>query len=147
MIEAEYITRNEHKNATEDFVRGSVWAYNKVTEVTFADKSNTPYELLQIVLGLEKTFPDMIAAEKESFEFNRGAEWSFNRFALQVAKDQDMSIEDIMVTIGGFGYDVIKVREELISHQESEGDFDPELLKRNKAELEQLKEIDKTKGW
>ena len=74
MIEAEYITRNEQKNATEDFVRGSVWAYNKVTEVTFADKSNTPYELLQIVLGLEKTFPDMIAAEKESFEFNRGAE-------------------------------------------------------------------------
>ena len=147
MIEAEYITRNEHKNATEDFVRGSVWAYKKVTEVTFADKSNTPYELLQIVLGLEKTFPDMIAAEKDSFEFNRGAEWSFNRFALQVAKDQDMSIEDIMVVIGGFGYDVIKVREELISHQESEGDFDPELLKKNKAELEQLKEIDKTKGW
>ena len=147
MIEAEYITRNEHKNATEDFVRGSVWAYNKVTEVTFADKSNTPNELLQIVLGLEKTFPDMIAAEKESFEFNRGAEWSFNRFALQVAKDQDMSIEDIMVVIGGFGYDVIKVREELISHQESEGDFDPELLKKNKAELEQLKEIDKNKGW
>ena len=147
MIEAEYITRNEHKNATEDFVRGSVWAYNKVTEVTFADKSNTPYELLQIVLGLEKTFPDMIAAEKESFEFNRGGEWSFNRFALQVAKDQDMSIEDIMVVIGGFGYDVIKVREELISYQESEGDFDPELLKQNKAELEQLKEIDQTKGW
>ena len=147
MIEAEYITRNEQKNATEDFVRGSVWAYNKVTEVTFGDKSNTPYELLQIVLGLEKTFPDMIAAEKESFEFNRGAEWSFNRFALQVAKDQDMSIEDIMVVIGGFGYDVIKVREELISHQEFEGDFDPELLKQNKAELEQLKEIDQTKGW
>ena len=147
MIEAEYITRNEQKNATEDFVRGSVWAYNKVTEVTFADKSNTPYELLQIVLGLEKTFPDMIAAEKESFEFNRGAEQSFNRFALQVAKDQDMSIEDIMVVIGGFGYDVIKVREELISHQEFEGDFDPELLKQNKAELEQLKEIDQTKGW
>jgi hypothetical protein len=42
---------------------------------------------------------------------------------------------------------VIKVREELISHQESEGDFDPELLKQNKAELEQLKEIDRTKGW
>ena len=147
MIEAEYITRNEQKNATEDFVRGSVWAYNKVTEVTFADKSNMPYELLQIVFGLEKTFPDIIAAEKESFEFNRGAEWSFNRFALQVAKDQDMSIEDIMVVIGGFGYDVIKVREELISYQESKGDFDPELLKRNKAELEQLKEIDQTKGW
>ena len=64
MIEAEYITRNEQKNATEDFVRGSVWAYNKVTEVAFADKSNTPYELLQIVLGLEKTFPDMIADRK-----------------------------------------------------------------------------------
>ena len=58
-----------------------------------------------------------------------------------------MSIEDIMVVIGGFGYDVIKVREELISHQEFEGDFDPELLKQNKAELEQLKEIDQTKGW
>ena len=73
MTYAEACIRERQENVTEDFIRGAVWAIMKVYELVPYDRTKSYKERIDMILDLEKTFPDYIAAEKESFEFNRGA--------------------------------------------------------------------------
>ena len=101
MIEAESITRKENKNATEDFIRGSVWAVKKIAELYPCKDIGSAYGTIRDILDSENAFPDVIAAEKESFEFTRGASWGYQRFVLGPAKDKDLGVGDIMNIIAG----------------------------------------------
>ena len=88
MITAEAYTRKENKNASEDFVRGA-----------------------EALLRYESVFSDFIEAEKESFEFNRGATWGLQRFIMAPAKDESLNYGDRMTVVGSFTGDYIKSKE------------------------------------
>ena len=94
MTYAEVCIRERQENVTEDYIRGAVWAIMKVYELVPYDRTKTYKERIDMILDLEKTFPDYIAAEKESFEFNRGATHGLESFALRVAKDESLDYGD-----------------------------------------------------
>ncbi len=148
MILAEEITRNENKTATEEFVRGSVWAYLNLVLPIFYDKSRTDFDLLDCIEDLKYTINDKLESQKESYEFNRGAMWGMERFAWSEANDKYMGIKDILVCIAGFGSDVIKQRKEFLEYCKE----NPEEMK--DAKIQEIQEfinwaenIDNTKGW
>lgn len=149
MITAEAYTRKTFENASEDFVRGAVWACKKIYELVPHDPSMSPGEHLELILNLEKTFPDYIEAEKESFEFNRGATWGLETFALRVAKDRDLAAGDILTIIGSYGVDFIQNKEDILGHYRSlpPEEQKPDVVDRIVSELEWAKEIDANKGW
>ena len=103
-----------------------------------------------MILDLEKTFPNYIAAEKESFEFNRGATHGLESFALRVAKDENLDYGDRLTVIGGYGVDYIAEEEDALQmYQEEfpEGE-EKEISIRNITEkLEWAKNIEKNKSW
>ena len=103
-----------------------------------------------MILDLENTFPDYIAAEKESFEFNRGAIHGLESFALRVAKDESLDYGDRLTIIGGYGVDYIAEEEDALQmYQEEfpEGE-EKEISIRNITEkLEWAKNIEKNKSW
>ena len=103
MTYAEVCIRERQENVTEDYIRGAVWAIMKVYELVPYDRTKTYKERIDMILDLEKTFPDYIAAEKESFEFNRGATHGLESFALRVAKDESLDYGDRLTVIGGYG--------------------------------------------
>jgi hypothetical protein len=117
MIEAESITRKENKNATEDFIRGSVWAVKKIAELYPCNDIDSAYGALKDILDNEDSFPDVIAAEKESFEFTRGASWGYQRFVLGPAKDKDLGVGDIMNIIAGFRKDYTQMVTNILKNE------------------------------
>ena len=150
MTYAEVCIRERQENVTEDFIRGAVWAIMKVYELVPYDPSKSYKERIDMILDLEKTFPDYIAAEKESFEFNRGATHGLESFALRVAKDEYLDYGDRLTVIGGYGVDYIAEEEDALQmYQEEfpEGE-EKEISIRNITEkLEWAKNIEKNKSW
>ena len=149
MTEAEYCTRKAFENATEDYVRGAVWAIMKVYELIPHNAIEHEHETIQQIIDLEKTFPDYISAEKDSFEFNRGATWGFNRFALMIAKDEEESEYIRLTTIGGYGSDIIEQDEQLLSFYETlpMDKENAETCQVLRERLEWAKDIERNKSW
>lgn len=56
MTEAEYCTRKAFENATEDYVRGAVWAIMKVYELIPHNAIEHEHETIQQIIDLENTF-------------------------------------------------------------------------------------------
>ena len=150
MTYAEVCIRERQENVTEDYIRGAVWAIMKVYELVPYDRTKTYKERIDMIWDLEKTFPDYIAAEKESFEFNRGATHGLESFALRVAKDESLDYGDRLTIIGGYGVDYIAEEEDALQmYQEEfpEGE-EKEISIRNITEkLEWAKNIEKNKSW
>ncbi|MBO6255850.1 MAG: hypothetical protein J6O49_19795 [Bacteroidaceae bacterium] len=111
MITAEAYTRKENKNASEDFVRGAVWAVRTVVGYIVKNRKPTEKEDIEALLRYESVFSDFIEAEKESFEFNRGATWGLQRFIMAPAKDESLNYGDRMTVVGSFTGDYIKSKE------------------------------------
>ena len=149
MITAEAYTRKAYKNASEDFVRGAVWTVNKVVADVVKNRQPTYKEDIEAILKYEKSLPDLIAAEKESFEFNRGASWGFQRFILDPAKDESLDYADRLMAIGGFPADYIKEEENTLSMYESlsEEYYDQQAIDYLKKEIAWAKEIEANKNW
>ena len=61
MTYAEVCIRERQENVTEDYIRGAVWAIMKVYELVPYDRTKTYKERIDMILDLEKTFPDYIA--------------------------------------------------------------------------------------
>ena len=120
MTYAEVCIRERQENVTEDYIRGAVWAIMKVYELVPYDRTKTYKERIDMILDLEKTFPDYIAAEKESFEFNRGATHGLESFALRVAKDESLDYGDRLTIIGGYGVDYIAEEEDALQMYQEE---------------------------
>lgn len=106
MITAETHTRKAFENASEDFVRGAVWAVKMVNGYIAQNRQVNYYEDIIEILKLEERIPDLIAEEKESYEFNRGASWGFEKFVMEPAKDESLDCGDRLVVIGGFASDI-----------------------------------------
>ena len=149
MITAEAYTRKTNKNLSEDFVRGAVWAVKKVVYEVVQNRQPTSKEDIELILNYENNFPDLIAAEKESFEFNRGASWGFNTFIMEPAKDESLDYEDRLMAIGGFPTDYIKGEEDALKAYESLSDqyYDQEAIDYLKKEIAWAKEIEAKKTW
>lgn len=149
MITAEAYTRKAFKNASEDFVRGAVWAVKKVVYEVVQNRQPTSKEDIELILNYENNFPDLIVAMKESFEFNRGASWGFERFIMEPAKDESLCFEDRLMAIGGFPADYIKEEENALSMYESlsEEYYDQQAIDYLKKEIAWAKEIEANKNW
>ena len=149
MITAEAYTRKAYKNASEDFVRGAVWTVNKVVADVVKNRQPTYKEDIEAILKYEKSLPDLIAAEKESFEFNRGASWGFQRFILDPAKDESLDYADRLMAIGGFPADYIQSEEDALRIYESlsEEYYDQQAIDYLKKEIAWAKEIEANKNW
>ena len=149
MITAEAHTRKAYKNASEDFVRGAVWAVKKVVYEVVQNRQPTYKEDIEVILNYENIFPELIAAEKESFEFNRGAAWGFERFIMAPAKDESMHYADRLTTIGGYPVDYIKDEEDILQVYESLPDeyYDQKAIDNIKKEIAWAKEIEAKKTW
>ena len=103
-----------------------------------------------MILDLEKTFPDYITAEKESFEFNRGATHGLESFALRVAKDEHLDYGDRLTIIGSYGVDYIAEEEDALQmYQEEfpEGEEKEISIQNITKKLEWAKNIEKNKSW
>jgi hypothetical protein len=149
MITAEAYTRKQFKNASEDFVRGAVWSVKKVVRDIIYNRQPTYKEDIEAILKYEKSFPDLIAAEKESFEFNRGASWGFQRFILEPAKDETLDYADRLMAIGGFPSDYIQSEEDALRIYESlpEEDDNRQAIDHLRKEIAWAKEIEANKKW
>ena len=149
MITAEAYTRKAYKNASEDFVRGAVWTVNKVVADVVKNRQPTYKEDIEAILKYEKSLPDLIAAEKESFEFNRGASWGFQRFILDPAKDESLDYADRLMAIGGFPADYIQSEEDALRIYESlpENDDNQQAIDHLRKEIAWAKEIEANKNW
>ena len=150
MTYAEVCIREVQENVTEDFIRGAVWAIMKVYELVPYDRTKTYKERIDMILDLENTFPDYIAAEKESFEFNRGAIHGLESFALRVAKDENLDYGDRLSVIGGYGVDFIAEEEDLLRFYQSDfpdGEEKEISIQNITQKLEWAKNIEKNKSW
>ena len=150
MTYAEVCIRERQENVTEDFIRGAVWAIMKVYELVPYDRTKTYKERIDMILDLENTFPDYIAAEKESFEFNRGAIHGLESFALRVAKDENLDYGDRLSVIGGYGVDFIAEEEDLLRFYQSDfpdGEEKEISIQNITQKLEWAKNIEKNKSW
>ena len=138
MTYAEACIRERQENVTEDFIRGAVWAIMKVYELVPYDPSKSYKERIDMILDLENTFPDYIAAEKESFEFNRGATHGLESYA------------DRLTIIGGYGVDYIAEEEDALQmYQEEfpEGEEKEISIQNITQKLEWARNIEKNKSW
>ena len=133
MTYAEACIRERQENVTEDFIRGAVWAIMKVYELVPYDPSKSYKERIDMILDLENTFPDYIAAEKESFEFNRGATHGLESFALRVAKDEYIAEEE----------DALQMYQE----EFPEGEEKEISIQNITQKLEWARNIEKNKSW
>ena len=149
MITAEAYTRKAYKNASEDFVRGAVWTVNKVVADVVKNRQPTYKEDIEAILKYENSFPDLIAAEKESFEFNRGASWGFQRFILDPAKDESLDYADRLMAIGGFPADYIQSEEDALRIYESlpKNDDNQQAIDHLRKEIAWAKDIEANKNW
>ena len=150
MTYAEACIRERQENVTEDFIRGAVWAIMKVYELVPYDRTKTYKERIDMILDLENTFPDYIAAEKESSEFNRGAIHGLESFALRVAKDENLDYGDRLSVIGGYGVDFIAEEEDLLRFYQSDfpdGEEKEISIQNITQKLEWAKNIEKNKSW
>ena len=149
MITAEAYTRKAYKNASEDFVRGAVWTVNKVVADVVKNRQPTYKEDIEAILKYEKSLPDLIAAEKESFEFNRGASWGFERFIMEPAKDESLCFEDRLMAIGGFPADYIQSEEDALRIYESlpKNDDNQQAIDHLRKEIAWAKDIEANKNW
>ena len=149
MITAEAYTRKAYKNASEDFVRGAVWTVKKVVDDVVNNRQPTYKEDIEAVLKYENSFPDLIAAEKESFEFNRGASWGFQRFILDPAKDESLDYADRLMAIGGFPADYIQSEEDALRIYESlpKNDDNQQAIDHLRKEIAWAKDIEANKNW
>lgn len=149
MTYAEACIRERQENVTEDFIRGAVWAIMKVYELVPYDRTKSYKERIDMILDLEKTFPDYIAAEKESFEFNRGATHGLESFALRVAKDEHLDYGDRLTIIGSYGVDYIAEEEDALQmYQEEfpEGEEKEISIQNITQKLEWARNIEKNKS-
>lgn len=149
MITAEAYTRKANKNLSEDFIRGVVWAVEKVVHETANNRQPTAKEDIEAILKYENRFPDLIAAEKESFEFNRGASWGLQKYILEPAKDETMDYPDRLNIIGGYPIDYIQSEEYALRMYESfpEDKYDQEAIDNLMKEIAWAKEIEANKTW
>lgn len=149
MITAEAYTRKAYKNASEDFVRGVVWAVEKVVGDAVKNRQPTLKEDIEYLLEYESRFPDLIASQKESFEFNRGATWGFQRYIMAPAKDETLDYADRLMAIGGFPADYIKSEEDALRIYESlpENDDNQQAIDHLRKEIAWAKEIEANKSW
>lgn len=149
MITAEAYTRKAFKNASEDFVRGAVWAVKKVVADVVKNRQPTYKEDIEAILKYDKSLPDLITAEKESFEFNRGASWGFERFIMEPAKDESLCFEDRLMAIGGFPADYIQSEEDALRIYESlpKNDDNQQAIDHLRKEIAWAKDIEANKNW
>ena len=150
MTYAEACIREIQENVTEDFIRGAVWAILKVYELMPYDPTRSDKEGIDTILAMEKTFPDYIAAEKESFEFNRGAMHGLESFALRIAKDEHLCYGDRLSFIGGYGADYIAEEENMLRFYQNdfpEGEEKEISIQNITQKLEWAKNIEKNKSW
>ena len=149
MITAEAYTRKENKNASEDFVRGAVWTVRTLVGFIVNNRKPTPKEDIEAILRYESVFPDFIAAEKESFEFNRGATWGLQRFIMAPAKDETLDYWDRLTVIGGFPADYIKSEEDALQAYENFADeyYDHKAIDYLRKEIAWAKQIEANKSW
>ena len=149
MITAEAYTRKAYKNASEDFVRGVVWAVEKVVGDAVKNRQPTLKEDIEYLLEYESRFPDLIASQNESFEFNRGATWGFQRYIMAPAKDETLDYADRLPIIGGFAVDYIKSEEDALQAYENFADeyYDEQAIEYLKKEIAWAKEIEANKSW
>ena len=150
MTYAEACIRERQENVTEDFIRGAVWAIMKVYELLPYDPTKSDKERIDMILDLEKPFPDYIAAEKESFEFNRGAMHGLESFVLRIAKDEHLCYGDRLSFIGGYGVDYIAEEEDLLRFYQSDfpdGEEKEISIQNISQKLEWAKNIEKNKSW
>ena len=149
MITAEAFTRKEFKNASEDFIRGAVWSVKIIVGDFVKNRKPTYKEDIEAILKYEKSLPDLIAAEKESFEFNRGASWGFQRFILDPAKDESLDYADRLMAIGGFPADYIQSEEDALRIYESlpKNDDNQQAIDHLRKEIAWAKDIEANKNW
>ena len=149
MITAEAYTRKANKNLSEDFIRGVVWAVNKAVGDFVKNRQPTFKEDIEVILKYESSFPELIAAEKDTFEFNRGASWGLQRYILAPAKDETMDYPDRLSVIGGFQVDYIQSEEDALRMYESfpEEYYEQESIDYLKKEIAWAKEIEANKNW
>ena len=149
MNTAEAYTRKANKNFTEDFIRGVVWVVEKVVYETANNRQPTTKEDIEAILKYENSFPDLIAAEKETLEFNRGATWGLQRYILAPAKDETMDYPDRLNVIGCFQEDYIQSEEYALRMYESfpEEYYEQDSIDYLKKEIAWAKEIEANKTW
>ena len=149
MITAEAYTRKSNSNLSEDFIRGVVWAVNKAVGDFVKNRQPTFKEDIEAILKYEYSFPDLIAAEKETFEFNRGASWGLQRYILAPAKDETLDYPDRLTVIGGFQVDYIQSEEDALRMYESfpEEYYEQDSIDYLKKEIAWAKEIEANKTW
>lgn len=149
MITAEAYTRKANKNLSEDFIRGVVWAVEKVVHETVNNRQPTAKEDIEAILKYEYSLPDLIAAEKENFEFNRGASWGLQSYILAPAKDETLDYPDRLTVIGGFQVDYIQSEEDALRMYESfpEEYYEQDSIDYLKKEIAWAKEIEANKTW
>ena len=149
MITAEAYTRKEFKNASEDFIRGAVWSVKTIVDDFVKNRKPTYKEDIEAILEYEKSFPELVANEKESFEFNRGATWGLQRFIMEPAKDESLEYGDRLMAIGGFPADYIKSEEDALRMYESlpEEYYDQVAIDYLTKEIAWAKKIEANKNW
>lgn len=149
MITAEAYTRKSNNNLSEDFIRGVVWAVNKAVGDFVKNRQPTFKEDIEVILKYESSFPELIAAEKENFEFNRGASWGLQRYILAPAKDETLDYPDRLTVIGGFQVDYIQSEEDALRMYESfpEEYYEQDSIDYLKKEIAWAKEIEAKKTW
>jgi hypothetical protein len=149
MITAEAYTRKENKDASEDFVRGAVWAVRTVVGYIVKNSKPTDKEDIEALLRYESVFPDFIEAEKESFEFNRGATWGLQRFIMAPAKDESLNYGDRMTVVGSFTGDYIKSEEDALQAYLDFADEhnDQVAIEHLRKEIAWAKQIEANKTW
>lgn len=143
------IYKKKNKNASEDFVRGAVWAVRTLVDYIVKNRKPTDKEDVEALLRYESVFPDFIADEKESVEFNRGATWGLQRFVMAPAKDKALDYWDRMTIIGGFTVDYIKSEEEALKAYEDFADeyYDQIAIENLRKKIAWAKEIEANKTW
>jgi hypothetical protein len=149
MITAEAYIRKSNNNLSEDFIRGVVWAVNKAVGDFVKNRQPTFKEDIEVILKYESSFPELIAAEKDTFEFNRGASWGLQRYVLAPAKDETMDYPDRLSVIGGFQVDYIQSEEDALRMYESfpEEYYEQDSIDYLKKEIAWAKEIEANKTW
>ena len=149
MITAEAYTRKANKNLSEDFIRGVVWPVEKVVHETVNNRQPTAKEDIEAILKYEYSLPDLIAAEKESFEFNRGASWGFEGYILQLVKGEALNYEEKLIALGGFTADYIETEEYALRMFKSspENKYNQHAIDYLKKEIAWAKEIEANKTW
>ena len=150
MNTAEAYTRKAYKNLSEDFIRGVAWIVEKVVyETAYYYRQPTAKEDIEAILKYENSFPDLIAAKKETLEFNRGASWGLQRYILEPAKDETLDYPDRLNVIGGFQEDYIRSEEYALRMYESfpEEYYEQDSIDYLKKEIAWAKEIEANKTW